>query len=133
MPWTTFIVDDEQVIADTLSAILKHHGYSARAFYDAKSALDACLMATPDLVITDVMMPGMNGVDMAIRIKALCPSCRILLFSGQSSTAAVLEKAERDGHVFDLLLKPVHPTDLLAKLDTIAHVAQESIAESKIA
>jgi hypothetical protein len=44
------------------------------------------------------------------------PSCKILLFSGQAATADLLEKARMEGHEFEILAKPVHPTDLLAKL-----------------
>jgi hypothetical protein len=44
------------------------------------------------------------------------PNCKILLFSGQATTADLLEKARLEGHEFEILAKPVHPTDLLAKL-----------------
>jgi CheY-like chemotaxis protein len=72
-------------------------------------------------LISDVIMPGMNGIDLAIRIKSKCPNCKILLFSGQAATADLLESARTEGHDFVLLEKPVHPSDLLAaikKLDT---------------
>lgn len=125
-----FIVDDEKLIADTLSAILGLHGFDVCAFYDAQSALAACEELPPEVVISDVMMPGMNGVEMAIQIRKRHPSCRILLFSGQSSTQSVLEAAQRNGHVFDFLMKPVHPTDLLAKLEISAPREPVSVAGS---
>jgi CheY-like chemotaxis protein len=61
-------------------------------------------------------MPGMTGVELAIHFRKAQPECRILLFSGQAPTADLLEKARTQGYDFDLLSKPVHPTDLLAKL-----------------
>ncbi len=109
------IVDDEQVIANTLAAIFRHQGYESVAAYDGISGLSKCESFHPDLVITDVVMPGMNGIAMAIEIKKRYPACRILLFSGQASTASLLEEARRSGHDFELLAKPVHPSELLAK------------------
>ena len=118
MPRRIFIVDDEKPIADTLSVILRLSGYDARAFYDAETALSTCEELAPDFVISDVAMPGMNGVEFAVQIRDRYPLCGILLFSGQASTMDVLEAAKREGYTFDFLEKPVHPTDLLAKLET---------------
>lgn len=111
-----FVVDDERCIADTLAAILRNTGYEALALYDGRSALDECEFTTPDLVISDVMMPGTNGIEMAIEIKQRHPACKILLFSGVAASADLLEAARLRGYDFDLLAKPVHPKELLAKL-----------------
>ncbi len=113
-----FVVDDEKVISDTLCAILRLHGFDAHAFYDAQSALAAYEAMPPEIVISDVVMAGMNGIEMAIQIRGRIPSCRILMFSGQSSSQSLLEAAKLGGYVFDFLMKPVHPADLLAKLKT---------------
>src|ERR1035437_2166483 len=109
-----FVVDDEKCIADTLVAILRNSGYEALAFYDAQSALEQVESFSPELVISDVVMPGMNGVEMAVLIRERHPACRVLLFSGQAATAELLEGARRRGYDFELLAKPVHPTVLLA-------------------
>ena len=111
-----FVVDDEQCIADTLAAILNHAGYRASPAYDAQMALSLCETSLPDLVISDVVMPGINGIEMAIQIKQRYPSCQILLFSGLAATADLLEKARCQGYHFELLAKPVHPADLLEKV-----------------
>lgn len=115
-----FIVDDEKVLADTLKAILRNSGYEASAFYNAQSALKQIMAFPPELVISDVMMPGMSGVEMALLISEHCPECRILLFSGQASTADLLEAARTQGYNFDLLTKPIHPTELLAQIATMS-------------
>ena len=70
----------------------------------------------PDMLISDVIMTGMTGIEAAIITRQRLPSCKILLFSGQAATADLLEKARAQGHEFEILAKPVHPTDLLAKL-----------------
>jgi len=113
------VVDDERVIADTLGTILGSSGYEAAVAYDAPSALKQCEVVSPELVITDVIMPGMDGVEMAMLICERHPACKILLISGQASTTNLLEKARRRGYDFELLAKPIHPTDLLSRLATI--------------
>jgi CheY-like chemotaxis protein len=110
------VVDDEQVIADTLARILDLNGYDASAVYSGTAAVESARALQPDLVISDVIMQDMNGIEAAIHIRGFLPGCKILLFSGQAATADLLENARAQGHEFEILAKPVHPADLLAKL-----------------
>ena len=110
------VVDDERVIADTLAIILNQHGFEASAVYTGTGAVERAKTIRPDLIISDVIMPDMNGIEAAIHIRKFLPNCKILLFSGQAATADLLESARQQGHEFEILAKPVHPTDLLAKL-----------------
>jgi CheY-like chemotaxis protein len=110
------VVDDERVIADTLAIILNKAGFDASAVYTGTGAVERARNDRPDLIISDVIMPDMNGIEAAINIRAFLPSCKILLFSGQAATADLLESARAKGHDFEILAKPVHPQDLLAKL-----------------
>jgi CheY-like chemotaxis protein len=110
------VVDDESAIADTLTQILTLSGYAATAVYDGEEALDTALLMPPELIITDVMLPGMSGIELAITIRRIFPDCRVLLFSGQAATTDLLASAKRSGHEFTLLSKPVHPTDLLRRV-----------------
>jgi DNA-binding NtrC family response regulator len=111
-----FVVDDEEVIATSLTAILKISGFDASAFKSPLDALDAARVEAPDLLISDVVMPEFSGIDLAIRFKEECPNCKVLLFSGQAETANLLQKARNQGHDFTLLPKPIHPTDLLREI-----------------
>jgi DNA-binding response OmpR family regulator len=108
------VVDDESAIADTLTEILSRSGYAAMTAYDGNDALETALMTPPEMLITDVILPGMSGVELAITVRRIFPDCKILLFSGQASTADLLTTAKREGHHFTLLSKPVHPRELLA-------------------
>lgn len=108
-----FVVDDEPVIASTLTAILKMHGFSATCFTSPLDVLNAAAAKAPDLLISDVDMPGLSGIDLAIQMKAQHPACKILLFSGRPSTLDLVDAARAKGHDFDLLQKPVLPPELL--------------------
>jgi len=110
------VVDDEHVIADTLATILNRAGFEASAVYTGRQAVDLARSLKPDLIISDVIMPDMNGIEAAILIRGFLPACKVLLFSGQAATADLLEHARASGHEFEILAKPIHPQDLLAKL-----------------
>jgi FixJ family two-component response regulator len=115
-PPTVYIVDDEQLIVSTLVAILKLSGFTPFGFVNPQEALRASESDAPALLVVDVVMPQMNGIELAIQVKSKYPQCKILLLSGQGITAELLEKANKAGHNFALLAKPVHPTELLATL-----------------
>ena len=110
------IADDEPIIADTLAIILNQAGFEARAVYSGEEALIMAKSIQPDLLISDVVMTGITGIAAAIKIRADLPSCKILLFSGQAVTSDLLEEARIQNHEFEVLAKPIHPTDLLIKL-----------------
>jgi DNA-binding NtrC family response regulator len=111
-----FVVDDEYVIATTLATILERSGFDAISFTDPLKALDAARLHAPDLLISDVVMPEISGIELAIGVKKSCPDCKILLFSGQAATANLLQEARDDGYDFELISKPIHPTEFLKKI-----------------
>jgi CheY-like chemotaxis protein len=110
------VVDDESVIADTLAAILSRSGYATVAAYDGEEALETALISPPEMLITDVILPGMNGIELATTIRRIFPDCKILLFSGQAASADLLAPARSAGHHFTMLGKPIHPSELLARV-----------------
>jgi DNA-binding NtrC family response regulator len=119
-----FVVDDEFIIASTLATILQRNGFDATFFTEPLAVLPAARVQAPDLLITDVVMPALSGIELAIAVKEECPKCKVLLFSGQAATANLLEAARSKGHDFELLSKPIHPTEFLKK---IRIVAEESV------
>ena len=108
-----FVVDDEPVIASTLASILRLSGFFAVAFTDPVKALESALLLSPDLLLSDVVMPQMSGIDLATQIRILCPGCKILLFSGQAATVDFLKDAQRVDENIQILPKPIHPGELL--------------------
>ena len=113
------IADDEIVIADTLVMILNRAGFEARAVYSCKNAVEVAPAFRPDMLISDVIMAELNGVEAAIQIRALLPDIRVFLLSGQTSTAEMLAKSPAKDLGFEVLLKPLHPNDLLMKLRAV--------------
>src|SRR3981189_3037567 len=109
------VADDEQVLANTLASILNQAGFAARIVFSGKKAVESLESFQPDMLISDVIMTGMTGIEAAIITRSKLPKCKILLSSGPAPTAPLLEKARTQGHEFEILAKPVHPTDLLAK------------------
>jgi len=77
---------------------------------------------SPELLLTDVAMPGMNGIDLAIAVRKAIPECRVLLFSGQATTAGLLADAHEAGHDFTTLQKPLHPKELLVRISETLEV-----------
>ncbi len=110
------VVDDERVIADTLAIILSKSGFATFTAYNGTEAMELASIVNPQLLISDVVMPGMTGVELAIALCELIPSCKVLLFSGQAATADLLSEARKQGHDFTTLAKPVHPTDMLRRI-----------------
>lgn len=114
------IADDEKIIADTLAMILNLGGFEARAVYTCEKALEMAPAFQPDMLISDVLMADLNGVDAAIKMRKLLPQIRVFLLSGQAATAEMLAKAKAHEMGFEVLVKPVHPKDLLARLKSVA-------------
>jgi CheY-like chemotaxis protein len=110
------VVDDEAIIADTVVEILNRSGYDAIARYSGRAALESIEEHCPAIVLSDVVMPGLNGIQLAQSVRKRCPSTRIVLFSGNAATARLLQDSSGTKHSFELLAKPIHPLELLKVL-----------------
>jgi CheY-like chemotaxis protein len=110
------VVDDEALIADTIVMILNRNGFIAEAVYSGTQAIEAARRISPELILSDVLMPQIDGVETAIQIRSFLPDARIVLFSGQAATVEILARARARGHDFELLPKPIHPTQLIERL-----------------
>ena len=114
-----FVVDDEVGIAKMLAVILQMHLFNAIPYTDSQSALDAARAAPPDYVISDITMPGMTGVELAILLRQEVPACKVLLFSGQAGAADLIQEARDAGHDFVLVQKPIHPVKLVETIRSL--------------
>jgi DNA-binding response OmpR family regulator len=109
------IVDDEPLIADSLAVILSNAGFCVLRAYNGAAALDLAIASAPHLLLTDVAMPGMNGVDLAMAVSDALPETKVLLFSAHASSLDLTE-ARGAGFDFPLLAKPMHPREMLKQI-----------------
>lgn len=110
------VVDDERLLAETTAAVLNRAGFTVKMAFDAFDALEVMRSFRPDCLLTDVMMPQMNGVELAIAITRTYPATKIFLFSGQAGIGQILADSKAQGFEFPLLAKPVHPSKLISLL-----------------
>jgi DNA-binding NtrC family response regulator len=110
------VVDDDMRIADTTAEVLKLAGFEAMAAYNGDSALDIAARFRPDCLLSDVVMTGMNGVELATAIRQKHPHTRVVLMSGQAGISEILDQAEEQGLEFQVLGKPIHPRNLIQEL-----------------
>ncbi len=110
------VVDDEYLITDTICAILNENGFAATGAYSGSDAILAARKLRPDIVLSDVMMPRMSGVELGILLRSEFPGVKVFLFSGQAATSAMINRAQADGHYFELFPKPIHPDELITRL-----------------
>ena len=110
------VVDDEQLVAQTVAAILNANGFEAVEAFSGEEAMETARRVRPDIVLSDVLMPRMSGVDLGMRLRQELPETRVVLFSGQAATTELMRKAHDAGYTFELVPKPIHPEELVAKL-----------------
>ncbi len=111
------IVDDEENTRIGLSKLLSQNGYQTQAAADGLEAL-ACLgQENIDLVITDISMPGMNGLDFLYELRKLYPGVKVVMMTAYGGVDSYLNSMNLGA--FDYLNKPVKLRDLIAILERI--------------
>ena len=107
------VVDDDKIVCITLARVFETNGYEVRHAHCAEEALELLADWAPHLAIVDVNLLKMNGVELARRIRARDPHCRMLLFSGRPESTELVQQAASEGYTFELVAKPIHPGHLL--------------------
>ena len=110
------VVDDDAAGADSLAFMLTHAGYKTSVAYSGKEAVERANEFAPDMLLSDVRMPEMDGVEAAIAILRLFPHCQCLLFSGHVDSRPLIEDYRNKGHNLEFLEKPLHPQELISRL-----------------
>jgi two-component system nitrogen regulation response regulator NtrX len=117
-PIKILVVEDEAVVLQTLQLILKQHGYEVRGARDASEALTVGPEMHPDILLCDINLPDKDGIQVALQLKHLLPNLRVVLLSGEISSAELLDEAKQRGYNFEVLAKPTEPPQLLRVLAT---------------
>jgi CheY-like chemotaxis protein len=119
LPLRVLVVDDVPALADTLAMLLKLWGHEVAVFYDGPTALQAATTYLPDVVLLDVGLPGMDGCELARRLRRMpeLDKCRLVAITGHGSPAdrRRCEEAGIDSH-FVKPLDPAYLRQLLEKL-----------------
>jgi CheY-like chemotaxis protein len=130
---SVLIVDDEIDVREAIRRVLERAGFSVRAAHGAAEALELLRLQASDVVITDIIMPKINGVEAIHTLRAEFPQVRIIAISGGGNfgitaykpnaitTSAYLAAAERAGAHY-ILTKPFESVDLLRAVETVLGV-----------
>ena len=110
------MVEDEAVVLHTLQLILKQNGYDVRGARDGAEALAITKGFSPNILLCDINLPDMDGIQISLEIKQAIPDCRIVLLSGDITSTELLEEAQKQGYHFEVLAKPTEPQKLLQVL-----------------
>lgn len=108
------LVDDEEEFVTTLAERLELRGIQAQAVTDGEIALQMIETDPPRVVILDVMMPGLGGLEVLKRIKAQNPQIHVILLTGRGSTKEGIEGMQLGA--FDYLMKPINIEELIKKM-----------------
>ncbi|MGH9491663.1 MAG: response regulator transcription factor [Terriglobales bacterium] len=117
------IVDDERALTDSLVLILRQRGILAMGSYSGQTGLEDALRWHPDAVLIDVLLPDASGIEIAVALRRQLPACRVLLMSGQATTADLLDNSQAQGDHFEVLPKPLSPEHLLERIEALRAAA----------
>lgn len=114
------VVDDNRIVADSLSLVIRGRGFDSRAAYSGESAVQLALAWEPHAAIVDAIMRPMDGVSLAVLLAKQLPACRVLLMSGNPDSGQLLKNSEKLGHNFPFLAKPFDLHSIFEFLDAIS-------------
>src|SRR2546429_10023434 len=121
------VVDDDPRITDLLRRILSYEGYSVAIAASGSEALTRTLERPPDLIVLDIMLPGLNGLEVAQRLRAAGDNVPILMLTARDAVADRVKGLETGAD--DYLIKPFAPDELVARAKALLRRSQEERQE----
>lgn len=112
--WKVLLVDDEVEFVTTLAERLALRGIEARVAHEGETALRLVDEDKPQVMVLDVMMPGMKGLDVLSRVKETAPEVQVILLTGQGKTRDGIEGMKLGA--FFYMMKPLDLDELIAKM-----------------
>jgi len=128
MKKTILLVDDETDLREVLDISLSHSGYTVFTAENGTQALSILNDNDIPVVITDIKMPGIDGIDLLRKIKGKNRETEVIMLTGHASMEVAIEGMELGA--FDYLMKPIDLDDLLYKIEDA--YKKKSIQEQKI-
>ena len=121
------LVDDDPRITDLLRRVLAYEGYSTASAASGSEALKRTLERPPDLIVLDIMLPGLDGLEVAQRLRAAGDQVPILLLTARDLVADRVKGLETGAD--DYLVKPFAPEELVARVKALLRRSQEERQE----
>src|SRR5256712_1770180 len=121
------VVDDDPRITDLLRRVLAYEGYSVASAASGGEALNRSLERPPDLVVLDIMMPGLDGLEVAQRLREAGDNVPILMLTARDTVADRVKGLETGAD--DYLVKPFAPEELVARVKALLRRSQEERLE----
>ena len=109
------LVDDEKTMVKYLSKQLVKKGFDIRVAYNGLDALEQVKAADFDVVLLDVLMPGMNGIETLKEIKKIKPQTEVIMLTGHASVEVGIEGMKAGA--FNYIMKPFDPNELVAEIN----------------
>jgi DNA-binding response OmpR family regulator len=113
---TVLVVEDEPAIADAIVRRLRSEGFDARSVGDGRQAVDLCRLSKPDLVVLDLMLPGLDGLEVCRRIQADRRVPVVMLTARDDETDLVIGLSVGAD---DYVTKPFSPRELVARIKAV--------------
>lgn len=110
------VLDDDTAVRHTWTIIFRQQGYDVVPVERGEEAIAAAHERAPDLLLADIRLPDMTGIEAARRVRQIAPSCHVLLISGDGESSEALEIARAEGTDFEVLPKPISPPDLIQRI-----------------
>lgn len=129
-PNTILIIDDERIILDLTTIILKNRGYDVMASQDAVTGIEMARKSSPDLVLLDYMMPGMDGLIALKELRRLLPDTYVIMFTGKGSEEIAVELMKAGAS--DYILKPFNNQDLTDRIENVLRIRTIEISNRRL-
>jgi two-component system response regulator FlrC len=115
------VVDDERSIANAAALVLENEGYCVLPLYCASDALALLSKLDVAVILSDVNMSEMDGMELAVRVRELCPRTGILLMSGDETTEIIRRREGCEGCAFEIMAKPFDARQLITKIKGLVY------------
>jgi DNA-binding NtrC family response regulator len=115
-----YVVDDERIVRVTIADDLRDAGHNVREFADARAALASMADFQPDIIITDLKMPGMDGIELMTKAKQINPDIALVMMTAHGTVGTAVEAMKLGA--YDYITKPFKPDEMLLIIERISEL-----------
>lgn len=123
------VVDDEPYLCDVVRRILEKEGYEVATVPDGQRALDFIERQEPDVILLDIMMPGLDGREVCRRVRARSPKTQVIYFTARAEPVGLLPTRQLRREADALIIKPASSRLIVSKLERVLHGGRQEAAK----